>query len=283
MRKQSTSGMGRREFIVLTSTTALAAAAFGKDLLPQPATASATAREFSLGYVEPNASLGGTGRGLTPNVMAVAGVTSGDGNFINNGAKVSVRGYNVLPKSSTGRVQMQLIVQYLEGGSTRVDPFIAWRYSRTSGPASPVSFLVPVEQDQNLHMLFTSDSDASLARKAAQAGQAGNGVSRRDVLTGASAAASLEAGNDPGAITLTLLSGKSDPKLRRGYYIISPVGDGVSEPDWSRYELRKTDDGMKLFEANNFAAGPAQLEYLILYIDYFAPSERDKTRIKKTD
>jgi hypothetical protein len=79
------------------------------------------------------------------------------------------------------------------------------------------------------------------------------------------------------------MSGKSDPKLRRGYYIISPVGDGVSEPDWSRYELRTTENGMKLFEVNNFSAGPAQLEYLILYIDYFASSERDKTRIKKTD
>ncbi len=275
--------MGRREFILLTSTTALAAAAFGKDLLPQPATASATAREFSLGYVAPSASLAGTGRGLTPNVLSVDSVGSGDGNFIENGAKVSVRGYNVMPQSPAGRVQMQLIVQYLEGGSTRLDPFIAWRYSRSAGPASPVSFLVPVDQDQNLHLLFTSDNEASLARKTAQAGQAGNNVSRRDVLTGASAAASLEAGSDPGAINLTLMSGKSDPKLRRGYYIISPVGDGVSEPDWSRYELRTTDDGMKLFETNNFQAGPAQLEYLILYIDYFARSEGDKTRIKKAD
>ena len=283
MKKQSTSGMGRREFIILTSTTALAAAAFGKDLLPQPSTASAPAREFSLGYVEPDASLAGTGRGLTPNVMAVAGVSSGDGNFIDHGVKVSVRGYNVMPKSPNGRVDMQLIVQYFEGGTTRLDPFIAWRYSRSAGPASPVSFLVPVDRDQNLHMLFTSDSDASLARKVAQAGQPGGDVSRRDVLTGASAAASLEAGSDPSALTLTLLSGKSDPKLRRGYYIISPVGDGVSEPDWSRYELRTTDDGMKLFEANNFEAGPAQLEYLILSIDYFAGSERDRTRIKKAD
>lgn len=275
--------MGRREFILLTSTTALAAAAFGKDLLPQTATASAPAREFSLGYVEPAASLKGSGRGLTPNVTSVASVSSGDGSFIDHGAKVSVRGYNVMPKSPNGRVQMQLIVQYLESGSRRVDPFIAWRYSRSAGPASPVSFLVPVDQDQNLHLLFNSDSEASLARKAAEAGQPGTGVSRRDLLTNASAAASLEAGNDPGAITLSLMSGNSNPKLRRGYYIISPVGDGVSEPDWSRYELRTTDDGMKLFETNNFEAGPAQLEYLILYIDYFARSKGDKPNLKKAD
>jgi hypothetical protein len=269
--------MGRREFLVLTSTTALAAAAFGKDLLPQPAAAPAAAREFSLGYVEANAALKG-GRGLTPNVASVASVSSGDGNFLANGVKVSVRGYNVMPKSATGRVEMQLIVQYLESGTRRVDPFVAWRYSRKSGGASPISFLVPVDQDQNLHLLFNSDSDASLARKTAQTP---GGVSRRDVLSGASAAASMEAGSDPGAITLTLMSGKSDPKLRRGYYIISPVGDGVSEPDWSRYELRTTDNGMKLFEANNFEAGPAQLEYLILYVDYFAPADPDKTRMKQ--
>jgi hypothetical protein len=268
--------MGRREFLVLTSTTALAAAAFGKDLLPQPA-ASAAAREFSLGYVEANASLRSSGR-LAPIVASVASVTSGDGNFINNGVKISVRGYNVMPESPTGRVSMQLIVQYLESGTSRVDPFVAWRYSRKSGGAPPISFLVPVDQDQNLHLLFTSDSDASLARKAPQAG---DGVSRRDVLTGASAAASMEAGSDPGAITLTLMSGKSDPKLRRGYYIISPVGDGVSEPDWSRYELRNTDNGMKLFETNNFDAGPAQLEYLILYVDYFGSTKPDKTRMKQ--
>lgn len=276
MKKQATSGMGRREFIVLTSTTALAAAAFGKDLLPQPA-ASAAAREFSLGYVEPTASVKG-GRGLTPNVMSVADVSSGDGNFLSNGVKVSVRGYNVMPKSATGRVEMQLIVQYLESGTRRTNSFVAWRYSRKSGGASPISFLVPVDQDQNLHLLFNSDSDMSLARKASQKP---DGFSRRDVLTGASAAASMEAGSDPGAITLTLMSGKSDPKLRRGYYIISPVGDGVSEPDWSHYELRSTDNGMKLFEANNFDAGPAQLEYLILNIDYFATTPPDKTRVKK--
>jgi hypothetical protein len=277
--------MGRREFIVLTSTTALAAAAFGKDLLPQPAAASASGREFSLGYVDPGASLKGTGRGVTPNVMSAASVTSGDGNFLSNGVKVSVRGYNVMPGSPTGRVQMQLIVQYFEGGTNRVDPFVAWRYSKTSGGASPVSFLVPVDQDQKLHFLFNSDSEASLARKAAQAGkngQVGDGVSRRDIISGASAAASLEAGSDPGAVTLTMLSGKSDPKLRRGYYILSPVGDGVSEPDWSRYELRTTDNGMKLFETNNFDAGPAKLEYLILYIDYFASRERGEIRPEKT-
>ncbi len=283
MRKQSTSGMGRREFILLTSTTALAAAAFGKDLLPQPTTASATAREFSLGYVEPSASLRGTGR-LTPNVTSAASVSAGDGAFITNGAKVSVRGYNVMPKSPNGRVQMQLIVQYLEGGSRRVDPFVAWRYSRSAGGASPISFLVPVDQDQSLHLLFTSDSEGSLARKAAEAGQQGSGgVSRRDLLTNASAAASLEAGNDPGAITLSLLSGNSNPKLRRGYYIISPVGDGVGEPDWNSYELRPTDNGMKLFESNNFQAGPAQLEYLILYIDYFTRPGRGKLPVDRAD
>jgi hypothetical protein len=183
-----------------------------------------------------------------------------------------------MPESANGRVAMQLIVQYLESGTRRVDPFVAWRYSRKSGGASPISFLVPVDQDQNLHLLFNSDSDASIARKTAQTP---GGVSRRDVLTGASAAASMEAGSDPGAITLTLMSGKNDPKLRCGYYIISPVGDGVGEPNWSRYELRTTDNGMKLFEANNFDAGPAELEYLILYIDYFAPPDPDKTRTKQ--
>lgn len=281
MRKQSTGGMGRREFIVLTSTTALAAAAFGKDLLPQPAASTAAPREFSLGYVEPNASLKGTGRGLTPNVASAASVSSADGNFISHGAKVSVRGYNVMPKSPNGRVQMQLIAEFLENGTRRSDPFIAWRYSRNAGGASPVSFLVPVDQDQSLHLLFTSDNEASLARKTAQSP---SGVSRRDLLNGASAAASLEAGNDPGAVTLTLLSGKSDPKLRRGYYILSPVGDGVSEPDWTRYELRTTDNGVKLFESNNFDAGPAELEYLVLYIDYFqVPEPADKTRTKQTN
>ena len=276
MKKQSTSGMGRREFIVLTSTTALAAAAFGKDLLPQAAAASVAAREFSLGYVEPNASIQGTGRGLTPNVASVNSVSSGDGNFLTNGVKVSVRGYNVMPKSETGRVQMQLIVQYFENGTDRANPFVAWRYSKASGGASPISFKVPVDQDQKLHLLFTSDSQASLARKAALEAQAARAaaVSRRDVISGASAAASLEAGNDPGALTLTILSGKSDPKLRRGYYIISPVGDGVSEPDWSRYELRKTDNGLKLFESDDFDARPAQIEYLILYFDYFKSPDR---------
>jgi hypothetical protein len=275
--------MGRREFIVLTSTTALAAAAFGQELLTQKSSSVGAVREYSLGYVEPKASLGGTpGRGLTPNVMSVDGVTSGDGAFINQGAKVSIRGYNVLPKSPTGRLSMQLVVQFRENGSSRVDPFTAWSYTRKTGGASPVSFLVPVDQDQRLHLLFSSDSEVSLARK--QAAQPGAPITRRDLLSDASAAADLESGADPGAITLTLLSEKGTPKLQRGYYLISPVGDGVSEPDWSRYELRKTDNGLKLFALDGFDAGPADLEYLVLYIDYFELTKGSRPdRAKKTE
>ena len=236
MKTESTKGMGRREFIVLTSTTALAAAAFGQDLLSQKPSSVGAVREYSLGYVDPKASLGGTDRGLTPNMMSVDAVTSGDGKFINQGAKVSIRGYNVLPKSPTGRVKMQLVVQFRESGTSRVDPFTAWSYTRKTGGASPISFLVPVDQDQRLHLLFSSDSEVSLARK--QAAQAGAAVTRRDLLSNASAATDLESGADPGAITLTLLSEKATPKLQRGYYVISPVGDGVSEPASRRVEIR---------------------------------------------
>jgi hypothetical protein len=165
--------MGRREFIVLTSTTALAAAAFGQELLTQTSPTGAAAREFSLGYVAPDDSLRGNARGFSPNAMSADGVTSGDGRFIDRGVKVSVRGYNILPESPTSRLQMQLVTEYRENGTGRVFPFNAWSYTRGTGGAPPISFLVPVDQDQRLHLLFSSDSPASAARKKAAVAQPG--------------------------------------------------------------------------------------------------------------
>src|SRR5436309_493126 len=99
-------GLGRREFIMMTSGTVLAAMAMGQARFSSPA----AARPFSLGYAELDATARVDGRFL-PNVVSAARVSSSDGGFL-QGVRVSIRGANVTPKAINGRKNMQLITDF---------------------------------------------------------------------------------------------------------------------------------------------------------------------------
>jgi hypothetical protein len=263
-------GMGRREFLLVTSGTALAAMAFGQELLPS-ISGSAQQRNYALGYAEFDALRQAPARkGFFPNVSS-ADALSPDGNFIRNGARISIRGANA-EALKQGNRSMLLTVQYLasEGGTQRSYPFYAWSYSTSSGMSSPVSFVVPVDQDQHVRFLLGA-TPAPV--------QSSTAVSRRGLLnTGAAA----EAGAAPDAITLSLLSGDGSPKLRRGYYILAPLAPGASAPRWSSLELRNQ-DGFKLFQSNGLDAVPADFDYVILYIDYVKDHTHGGTEPKQKD
>lgn len=264
MKKQATSGIGRREFIVMTSATAVAALAMGDTLLKSAPAATAAGARFALGFVDFE-RLGEAGDRFTPNAVSVDAVPSADGLFLRYGVRLGVRGYNVTPKSAAGREKIDLVVNYPSADGVHSNPYVAWAYSRKSGAGSPVSFPVPVSNDQHVRLLLTTELSNGAAN--ASAAPASSEVTRRDMLTAATVqTVETSAGDD---ITFTLASEPGLPKLRRGFYIVTPLGAGASQPDWISLQLRKTDNGYKVFTPSGSKEGsPASFEYVVLVADY---------------
>jgi hypothetical protein len=267
-------GVGRREFLIMTSGTVLAAVAMGQVNLPS---SSAAGRMFSLGYADPDA-VTRAGARFTPNVMSADRVSSSDGGFL-RGVRVSVRGYNVTPKAAGGRKSMQLITNFAAvDGTGKVYPFIAWSYTPATGAGHNVSYTAQLDQEQHLRLIFKTDLSASQAADPtltpAQA------RTRRNLF---STLVSESAAADTDAVTLSLVGEKGLPKLQRGYYIIAPLAAGSSDPDWSRFQIKKGESGLKLFVMNGFDAEPADFEYLILQVDMpEAPDPGKPERVSKT-
>jgi len=285
MTKQKPTGLGRREFLMYTSGTALAVMALGPELLsaaslvssPVPAT-------FSLGYSEQDA-LERTGDKFPPNVMAASRVTSSDGRFIDGGVRVSVRGWNFRPDTASSLDSLDLVVEYrvpANDGGLQSLPFYAWSYSKKGQrTSSPLSFTVSLDHDQHLRLLLSTNGTAGAPSQPVPEAPA-PGRSRRTAFYGspAPAAGSIESGAKPDSVTLTLLS-EDMPKIRRGYYILSPVGNGATAPDWSRLQLRKEAGALKLYQANGIDADPARFEYLILFLDYVDQSDTPAAKAKR--
>ena len=136
-------GMGRREFLFVTSGTAFAAMAFGQSALV--GSSAAAASHFALGYAEVDALEPIAGRaGFHPNVVS-ADSLSPDGSFVRKGVRVSIRGGHAV-SSPAGDRSLSLTVNFVSGvdGTVREYPFNAWSYSTRNGMSSPVSFVVPV-------------------------------------------------------------------------------------------------------------------------------------------
>ncbi|MCU1245344.1 MAG: hypothetical protein JWN02_1254 [Acidobacteria bacterium] len=283
MIKQKSEGLGRREFLMYTSGTALAVMTLGPELLSAASVGTSSApTTFSLGYSEPDA-LERTGDKFPPNVMAAERVTSSDGRFIDGGVRVAVRGWNFRPEAASSLDALDLVVEYRvpgNDGSLQSIPFNAWSYTKKGRLiSSPLSFTVSLDHDQHLRMLLSTNGTAGTAPKPAVEPLA-PGRSRRSVFSGAVTTESIESGKKPEAVTLTLLS-EDMPKIRRGYYILAPVGNGVSAPDWSRLQLRRDEGGLKLYQANGIDADPARFEYLILLLDYVSEPETAAAKAKR--
>jgi hypothetical protein len=255
MKNQSKQGIGRREFLVVTSTTAIAAMAFGQDLIGVPSLKAASGSNFALGFVDPEAVIDGASSRFVANVGSADRLTQSDGALIRGGARLTIRSSHVSDKSANAPSGMQLIVQYVTSsdGTRRTFPFTAWSYSKTSGTSSPVRFVVPVDQEQTIRLLLATSYD----------GQASSAVSRRNLLQTASA---VESAADPDVINLSLLSGSGGAKLRTGHYIIVPTRNGASAPDWANVSLRN-DEGLKLVTNSGFTVAPVDFDYVIVTID----------------
>ncbi len=129
--------MGRRDFLRVSSTCALATAAVGPKLLAEVAAASP--RRLVVGFSSPDEFAG---------VIAAASIPAGDGAFIGRGARITVSGASGAPAAPRARRAVDLLAHYsyFEGSERKSVPFRAWSCSRTTGcQGNRVSFNVPVD------------------------------------------------------------------------------------------------------------------------------------------
>ena len=237
------SGIGRREFLVLSAAGAFTAA-LGPKLFADTVTAP---KRLAVGYAP---------LGESSALVAASSIPSGDGAFIRHGARISVSGASGVSDPRQRRA-VDLLVNYFywDGATRREAPYRAWACSRASGcQGYPVKFKVPVDEMQKISF----DVGVEGGKPAAAAAP---GAPRRDdgeLLTPSDEAL---------PVTLSLLSDPSSLKLVRGFYVIVPLFEGDREPRWSAYTLQQREGRWALHDRDG---NVASFEHFVLQIDYAA-------------
>lgn len=234
--------IGRRDFIRVSSTCALAAAAVGPKLFGGEAVALPKRLAVGFATFDEAATL-----------TAASDVPSGDGRFIGRGARITVSGASGAsadPRARRG-VELVTLFSYFDGAERREAPFRAWGCSRKTGcQGNPVSFNVPVDEEQRIRFTVGVETGAA---------ESGAPTTRRAIVD----AAPTESHALP--VVLSLLSDPGSLKLVRGYYVIVPLFENDGEPRWSNWQLRRVDGRMALVDANG---NPAAFEHFVLRLDY---------------
>lgn len=231
--------MGRRQFLVLSSTCAVAAATVGPRLF---AAERAVPKRLAVGFAafEENAS-----------VVAASGIPAGDGGFIGRGARVTVSGASGASADPRARRAVELLAHYsyFDGAERRNAPFRAWACSRRTGcQGNAVGFNVPVDEVQKIQLtvgIETGAPEANATRRDAIAG----GVTESTVLP----------------LELSLQEEAGAYKLARGFYIVVPMFDGDSDPHWSAWTVRAAGGRFSLVDADG---NVAPFEHFVLKVDY---------------
>jgi hypothetical protein len=232
--------MDRREFLIVSSTVAVATAAAGPKLF---AAQAAAPKQLAIGFAPPGEAGG---------LVAASSITSGDGAFNSRGARVIVSGASGIAADPRSRRAVDLVVNYsyFEGAQRREAPFRAWSCNRATGcQGSPVSFTVPVDETQKISFRVGVEDAAPVRQRAAT--ESGPRVSSDDGLP----------------LTLSMLSDPSSLKLVRGYYVIVPLFEGDREPRWSAWTLDRREGRWALHDADGKVA---PFEHFVLEIDYAA-------------
>jgi hypothetical protein len=235
--------IGRRQFLVVSSTCAVAVAVapklFGGELAAMP-------KRLTVGFgsFEENTAL-----------STASGVPAGDGAFISRGARITVSGASGIAAEPRQRRATELITHYsYSDGAQRLDaPFHAWGGSRKTGcQGNSVSFNVPVDEEQRLRFSVGVESGST---------QAGAPTSRRRAVGGATSATVSQSL----PVALSLLSDADSLKLVRGFYVIVPLFENDSEPRWSNWKVARVEGRMALVD---FEGRVAPFEHFVLRIDY---------------
>jgi hypothetical protein len=236
--------IGRRQFLVFSSTAALATATLGPRLF---AGEGAAPRRLAFGF----ASFDGEA------VRDAAAISASDGGFISRGARVVISGVSGTFANPSERRAVELLAHfsYMDGGERLSAPFRAWGSNRVNGSqGNSVRFNVPVDEVQKISL--------SLGVERGAATSAPQQSSRRNMVD----SKSQQVEGFP--ITLSLQNEPGTLKLARGYYVIVPLFDGDSDPRWSSWTLRAVQGRVQLVDG---AGNSAPFEHFVLKTDYATP------------
>lgn len=232
--------IGRRKFLIVSSTCAVAAATVGPALFAGEAPSQP--KRLAVGFVplEENGP-----------VVDARSIPAGDGKFIGRGARIVASGASGASGVPRERRAVELLAHYsyFDGAERRVTPFVAWACSRVTGcQGNGVGFTVPVDEVQKIVLSVGVETGAP------------RGVpSRRDALT-------LDATEStPLPLMLSLQNEPGAVKLARGFYVVVPMFESDSVPSWSFWQLGAVDGRRTLVDRDGNAA---PFEHFVLKIDY---------------
>lgn len=223
--------IGRRQFLVVSSTCAVAAATVGPNLFAGDASQP---KRLAVGFA---------GFGDDPSVMPAASIPSGDGGFIGRGARITTTGAIAASEVPRERKAVELLAHYsyADGGERRVAPYVAWASSRRTGSqGNGVGFTVPVDEVQKIVLTV------GVARNRNQVKEDGGDSTSVPV-------------------TLSLQDGDGAVRLVRGYYVIVPMFEGDSDPNWSNWNVVKSGGRPSLVDREG---NVAPFEHFVLTVDY---------------
>lgn len=238
-------GVGRREFLA-TSACVLASAAVGPELL---AGLTVQPRLIVAGFAPLDIESAGTDA-FQRNVVAAERNGAADPAFLRHGASVLMNGLS--GGDPRARRALDFLTHYTvsDGGEPRLVPYHVW-----AGGGSPVRFTVPVDGQQRIRFSVTAPMPVAMAPQPS---------SRR-----AFASRQASAETVPTALPVEL-SLDGNISLRRGFFVVVPIYDGQSSPDWSRYSLRRSGGRWALHGADN---APAAFEHFVVRVDYATPRQ----------
>jgi hypothetical protein len=232
--------IGRRQFLIVSSTFAVAAATVGPKLFAGEIASQPKRLAVGFASFEENAA-----------IVDAWSVPTGDGKFIGRGARIVASGASGASADPRQRRAVELLAHYsyLDGAERLTTPFVAWACSRVTGcQGNGVGFTVPVDEVQKI--AFTVG---------VQTGTPSVAASRRAALT----MDTIE--STPLPLTLSLQNEAGTVKLARGFYVVVPMFENDRAPSWSSWQLGIVDGRRTLVDRDGNAA---PFEHFVLKIDY---------------
>jgi len=230
-------GLGRREFLFLTSSCAAATLALGPNLF---AGVLSSPRDVAVGFL-PIETVDAGDR--LAGILSADAIPGSDGSFISRGTRVRMAGVGI---GNDSRRTITFQSHYLiDGGSDA--PVDVYRYERNTRMMGGLAeFGMPIDVDQRLRFSLTTAAPHAQVR-------------RRD--------------DDPEPrltlpVTFSLRSEADAVRLTRGYYVIVPLHDGAAAPRWSATTLRAKDGQVLMHEMTSGGLQPVEREHFVLRIDY---------------
>ena len=231
--------IGRRKFLLVSSTCAVAAATVGPKLFAGGNASSP--KRLAVGFATLD----------EPTVVDARRGPAADGEFIGRGARIVASGASGASGDFRQRRAVEMLAHYpyFDGAELVSVPFVAWAGSRNTGcQGNGVGFNVPVDVVRKIDFTLGIETGAP-----------SGSPSRRDALTLGTTERvpldlTLSLQNEPGAVTLA-----------RGHYVVVPMFERDSDPRWSAWQLGTVGGRRALVDAEGNAA---PFEHFVLRVDY---------------